>query len=62
MNTLWKNVLMREDMLHALEKVVQMYYEPEKKHCEEWGNCQDHIFHDLDKLAQLVRKEKGDAF
>lgn len=53
---------MRDDILQALEKVITMYYEDEKKHCEEWNNCQDHIFHDLDKLADFVKEKKDNAF
>lgn len=45
---------MNDEITPSLERIIEQYYEIEKKHWEENDKPKNHIFHDLQRVAEYL--------
>lgn len=48
---------MDKDTIHSLNEVVSYLYGDERRHWEELGQPEAHIYHDVAKLADWFKRE-----
>ena len=51
-----KKVSILNPPIESMQRIIDVYYDDEKKHYEENLKPQDHIYHDLCKLAVYINK------